>query len=142
MSHRERALFWLVLIEGIILLSALPAVVLPTDVMEHVHQAVGMGALPRAPLVEYLTRSASLLYALWGPLYLYLAFDLRRSLPLLRFLGLTKVLFGGGVMAIDLHVGMPWFWTIAEGPVIIAFGLGQFLLARKELANSAEKAAP
>lgn len=132
-SRAERALLWLVRIEAVVLLAAVPAVVLPTPWMATVHDAVGLGELPRAPIVEYLTRSASWVYASWGFFYAYAAFDVRPYLRLLRYLAVTKGLFGLGMLALDGWVGMPTMWTAVEGPGIFAVALAQYLLAARAL---------
>ena len=130
MARAAQALFWLVLAEGAILLLALPAVFLPTEWMDATHRALGLGDLPRAPIVQYLTRSASLLYALWGAFHLYVAFDVRRYLALLRFLALAKIAFGVGMTTLDVWAGLPAYWAAAEGPGIIVFAAAQYFLAR------------
>ena len=52
MGRAERALVWLMRAEAVVLLCALPAVVMPTGWMEAIHRGLGMGDLPRSPLVE------------------------------------------------------------------------------------------
>lgn len=109
------------------LISAAVAVVLPGQWMVEIHRALGMGELPRTPLVEYLTRSLSGLYALWGPVYWHLSSEVSRQMRLIRLLAWLKIFFGLVLMAIDLAVGMPLFWLICEGPVVI--GLSVLTLA-------------
>jgi hypothetical protein len=46
------------------------------------------------------------------------------------YLGAMNVLFGICVVFIDLHAGMPLFWTLGEGPPIIAFGAIVLYLSR------------
>jgi hypothetical protein len=134
-GRAERALLWLVRVEAVVLLAAVPAVVLPTSWMATVHDAVGLGELPRAPIVEYLTRSASWVYASWGFFYAYAGFDVRPYLRLLRYLAVTKALFGLGVLALDGWVGMPTVWTAVEGPGIFAVALAQYVLAARALSQ-------
>lgn len=114
-----------------VLLLALPAVVLPHSWMNAVHEAMGLGTLPDGPLVGYLTRSASALYASLGLLYLYLSFDPRRWLDLIVVLAWIKVGFGTTVLLIDLLEGMPWYWTAAEGPFILLHSALALLLVAK-----------
>src|SRR5262249_61889667 len=71
MAPVERALALLLRLEGAVLLLALPFVFLPTAWMAAAHVWLGLGPFPDSPLTEYLTRSLSGLYALWGPLYLF-----------------------------------------------------------------------
>lgn len=95
--------------------------------MVEIHRALGMGELPRTPLVEYLTRSLSGLYALWGPVYWHVSSEVSQQVRLIRLLAWLKILFGLVLIAIDLSVGMPLFWLICEGPVVI--GLSVLTLA-------------
>jgi hypothetical protein len=39
------------------------------------------------------------------------------------FIALMNVAFGLIVTAIDVHAGMPAWWTLGEGPPIVAFGI-------------------
>lgn len=116
--------------EAAILLSALVAVLMPTSWMEQLHGALELGALPHSTIVEYLTRSISLVYASWAPLHIYLARDVRRHADLIAFLAWVKVVFGVGLLALDLTLKMPAFWTICEGPLIIGLSLLVVRLAR------------
>ena len=67
------------------------------------HASLGLGPMPQGPLVGYLIRSASALYALHGALALFLSFDVRRYWRVITFLaapmriGTTLV----GIMLLD-----------------------------------------
>src|SRR4051794_162037 len=102
----RRALTIVLAVEGAVLLLALPAAFLPTDWMDAVHRAMGLGELPRAPLVEYLTRSVSALYASCGLAILFLLTDLPRYLPLVRLIAWLHVVVGAGLAVLDVAVGM------------------------------------
>ena len=57
-------------------------VVAPGDWMRGIHRELGMGEMPDAPVVWYLARSESALYAVLGGLFWVLASDPRRyALP-------------------------------------------------------------
>jgi hypothetical protein len=113
------------------MLTALGAVVMPYDWMNAIHQKQGLGELPHVPIVGYLTRSISALYALQGALLVFVANDLRRYLPVVRFLALAGAVFGAMMLAIDWGVGMPLPWTIGEGPwVILLSGVILWLAGR------------
>ena len=132
-KRRERARRWLVGIlwfEALVLLSALVAVFLPHSLMSDIHAEMGLGVLPESPIVSYLTRTLSALYATYGPLYLFLARDISRHIDVIRFLAWTKVLFGVFLLAVDLSVGMPTFWTVCEGPLIALLSAATLALAR------------
>lgn len=140
MSSAERGLVWLLRVEAVVLLAALPAVVMPTGWMQEIHGGLGMGELPRSPLVEYLTRSLSLLYATWGPVLFVLATDVRRHLPVIVVVSWVRLLFGLGLLLLDLWVGMPLVWKAAEGPIVVALSLlGLGLVWRVGRENGAER---
>jgi hypothetical protein len=136
MARTERILtLYLRLMAGVLLL-ALPTALLPFEWMDAAHRALGMGELPRAPLIGYLTRSLSLLYGFHGVLLFYLSLDVRRHLALLRFFAALSIAFGVALFVVDLAQGMPWFWTAAEGPSIVAaYGLLLYLLHRAEVSS-------
>ena len=75
-----------------------------------------MGELPDAPIIGYLTRSLSLMYAMHGAVLLFLSGDVRRFLPVVKFVAALTILLGLWLIALDVVVGMPWFWTVCEGP--------------------------
>jgi len=131
MRNPERLLVWLLRLFGASTLTALGAVFMPHDWMNLIHQRLGMGELPHLPIVGYLTRSISALYALHGALLIFLSVDVRRYLPLVRFLGAASVVMGVLLLGLDLAVGMPVFWTVAEGPPVVALGLVILVLARR-----------
>ncbi len=119
MNRNERILVWLLRITGLIMLTALGAVVMPYGWMNVIHQQQGLGELPHVPIVGYLTRSISALYALHGALLVFVSNDLRRYLSVVRFIALAGVVFRAMMLAIDWAVGVPVLWTIGEGPWVI-----------------------
>ena len=127
--NAEKLLVWLLRLSGVMLLFALPASFLSNAQMDAIHRATGLGQLPSAPIVEYLTRSASWLYAFHGLLLLLISRDLPRYLSLVRFLAILSVIFGAGMIGLDVFAAMPLPWIIGEGPFIIALGLAFLLLA-------------
>jgi hypothetical protein len=122
MNRNEKILIWLLRVSGAVMLMALGAVVMPYEWMNLIHQKQGLGELPHVPIVGYLTRSASALYAFHGALLLFIATDVRRYLPILRFLAMAGIVFGAVMLGIDSHVGMPVAWTVGEGLSVILFG--------------------
>lgn len=84
-------LAWLLRLIGASLLLALPAVVLPPSTMDAIHRdALQLGPLPDAVIVQYLSRTASLLYAMHGALMVYVSFDVPRYRPLIVVLGVLN----------------------------------------------------
>ncbi len=107
---------------GVLDLGALGAVFLPPRWMAAAHAWLGLGALPQGPLVGYLARSASFLYALHGALVLFLSFDTRRYRHVITFLAAAALVHGAVMMGIDLAEGMPLWWRAFEGPGFAATG--------------------
>jgi hypothetical protein len=119
MNRDERILVWLLRLLGVVMVTALGAVVMPFEWMNVIHRQMGMGDLPQVPIVGYLTRSISALYAIHGVLLIFLAGDVRRYLPVVRFLAVVGAAFGGVMLGIDCAVGMPLPWTLGEGPFVV-----------------------
>jgi hypothetical protein len=120
---RTRVLAALLRLAGIIIASAFLAMFLPVEWMASSHRALGLGEFPRAAVVDYLTRSIAALYGFHGVLLLILSTDPVRYRSLVWYVAVMNVLFGLMILAIDVHAGMPRFWTLGEGPPIVAFGL-------------------
>ena len=108
--------------EGTVSLLALGAVVMPFSWMDAAHQWLGLGRLPDQPVVGYLARSVSALYALVGGLLWALSFDLQRNRPTLCFLGVSIVIFGAMLFGIDWVAGLPVWWRFWEGPIVMIIG--------------------
>jgi hypothetical protein len=96
---------------------------MPVEWMASTHRWLGLGEFPRAPVVQYLARSISALYGFHGVLLLIVSTDTRKYRTLVWYAAAMNMIFGAMIVAIDLHAGMPLFWTLGEGPPIIAFGL-------------------
>jgi hypothetical protein len=122
MPRTEQALILLLRIGGVVTLSALGAVVMPYAWMDAIHRSLGLGDLPDAPIVGYLTRSLSGMYAMHGALLLLLSGDVRRYLPAIRLMSLLCIAFGAGTLVLDIYVGLPPIWTASEGPSVVVLG--------------------
>ena len=98
MAMADKALVVLLRFVGVSALFALVAVFMPVSWMAATHRWLGLGEMPTGPVVEYLARSLSAFYAVYGALCLVVAADLGRYRPLVRFLGmafaLMSVVFG------------------------------------------------
>jgi hypothetical protein len=129
-TKSDKALVLLLRIVGGPAVFALVAVVMPTSWMAATHRWLGLGEMPTGPVVEYLARSLSAFYAVMGALCLVLAADLERYRPLVRFLGVAFALMSVVLLGVDLAAGMPWWWTVSEGPGGVVFGTLLFVLAR------------
>lgn len=130
----RRAERWVVaslIVFGSLDLVALAAVFLPWSWMNAVHQTTGLGELPQEPVVGYLARTASLLYALHGAVILFVACDVRRYWPLVRFLAAAAVVHGGFLVYIDVLESLPGWWQFTEGFCIAATGGMVWLLSAR-----------
>jgi peptidoglycan/LPS O-acetylase OafA/YrhL len=70
----------------------------------------------------YLTRSLSAMYAVHGALVFFVSLDARRYLPVVKCLAALGIVFGFGMVVLDVSVGMPLPWVLCEGPFIIILG--------------------
>ena len=122
-SKAERHLSLLLRAIGCLDLVALLAVVMPRHAMEVIHQWAGLGPLPSAPIVGYLARSASALYALHGAIIVFVSFDVARYQRLIRFMALAALVHGAVILGIDLAEGLPPLWRYGEGPAFAASGV-------------------
>jgi len=114
---------WFLRLIGTASLLAILFVPAPYACMNSIHRLLGMGVLPDAPVVGYLARSTSGFYALLGGLLWVVSFDLARYRRILWYLGVSFVLFGLSLAAIDSIEGLPLFWRVAEGPIDAGFGV-------------------
>ena len=121
--NEGRLLQILLRVGGIIMLLATFAIFMPVSWMASSHDWLGMGEFPESPLVDYLTRSISFLYAVHGGLLLLVSSNLQRYRPILLYLGIATAVGGLLLTGIDLHAGMPTWWTATEGPPVALIGI-------------------
>ena len=126
-----QALSWLLILMGGLAMLAVVPMVMPTAWIEAVNDSMGLGPFHRSPLMEYLTRSLSAVYALVGTLTLYLGLNVRRYLPLIVVVGWLTVALGVTLTGIDFAAGMPASWSWGEGPPTIVIGWVFVWLARR-----------
>ena len=122
MTRSEKALVVVLRFGGVLLLTAVIPAVMPFAWMDQIHRQLGMGELPEMPITGYLTRSLSAFYALHGVVVLFVSLDVRRYLPVVMCLAAVCVVFGAGMLVLDVWVGMPLPWVLGEGPSVIVFG--------------------
>jgi hypothetical protein len=125
----ERLLILVLRIVGSVALLAIPWIMLPYSVMNGIHEGLGMGRLPDAPIVGYLARSTSFFYALLGGLLWIASLDLSRHRVILCFIGLAAMLLGITLYAVDFTEGMPLWWSMAEGTINVLFGATVVMLS-------------
>lgn len=132
-SRLEWLVTWLLRLMGGVVVLALVPVFFPPGWMQYWHQRMGMGDVPNQPVFWFLARSLSLLYFAHGVMVLALSTDVRRYWPLVRLLGWLNVALGAILLGIDWAAPMPWWWTLAEGPGIIAGGVLLLALTRADV---------
>lgn len=128
---RNRFLTLFLRVVGTVAGTAAFCAVMPLTWMDAVHRAFGMGALPPQPIVAYLARSASALYALLGGLFWMLSCDVVRYRPVIRWLGRAAIVLGLLLLWIDSTAGLPRLWQLAEGPANILLGAIILIAARQ-----------
>jgi hypothetical protein len=139
----ERALVILLRVSGLVLLTALFTAVMPFTWMDEIHRRLGLGELPDLPIMGYLTRSLSAMYALHGALVFFVSLDVRRYLPVVKCVFVLGILFGFGMLVLDQAVGMPRRWAYCEGPsIIILSGILLSLASRVPQALSDPRQSP
>lgn len=131
LSSTERLLRLLLRVSGVVLMLALPAALMPTSWMRSANDLLLTDPLPATPLVEYLTRSLSGLYASLGLVTWMLASDVRRYAPIIAWKSIAGMLFAVGLIVLDTAIGLPWYWTLVEGPGVFALCLAGWVLARR-----------
>lgn len=124
-------LTWMLRLVGGMLVCALIPMLFPLSWMSSINDLLGLSSFHTSPLVSYLTRSVSALYAMHGALAILLSTDLKRYQPIIvGYFGFDAI-FGLIVTAIDWEAGLPWYWTLCEGPPVFVFSLIGVLLARR-----------
>ena len=116
-------LVFLLRLSGTFTSLAFLAMLLPVDWMDSIHRSMGLGELPRAPVVDYLARSVAALYGFHGALLLLISTDPVKYRTIVWFVAILNIVFGVMLVVIDLHAGMPMSWTVFEGPSLVVFGI-------------------
>ncbi len=124
----NRLLRLLLRANGVAMLLALIPAAVPASWLADAHQRLGLGPFPPGPVVVYLARSVSLLYALLGGLLLLLANDLVRYRPAIAYVAWALIALGAAVTLVGCTTGLPLWWTAAEGPITIADGIAVLVL--------------
>jgi hypothetical protein len=107
------------------------AIFLPTAWMAAIHRWLGLGEFPDTAITQYLARSVSAFYAMFGGLIILASLDVRRFGPVITYLAVVFMAFGVVITGVDLMAKMPMYWTLAEGPPTFVIGLMILLLNRR-----------
>jgi hypothetical protein len=95
----------------------------PVGWMDAVHDRfLGLGPLPPGPIVEYLARHLSALYAVHGAMIVGISLDLSRYRPLAVILGWGHVVLGFILGWTDWSAGFSWVWALGEGTLVSCCG--------------------
>ncbi len=127
----HRALIILLRVGGVLCCTAIFVCVMPTTWIVATHRWLGLGDFPDAPITQYLARSISALYAIFGGLAIVISIDVQRYAPIIRFFAYVTIAFGVLIFGIDSMAGMPSDWTLFEGPPTFILGIVILLLARR-----------
>jgi len=73
--------------------------------------------------VDYLARSVAAFYGFHGVLLFVISTDVVRYRPLVWYVAAMNVVFGVMLLAIDIHAGLPAYWTAFEGPPVVVIGM-------------------
>ena len=104
---------------------------MPTAWIADAHRWIGLGDFPDAPITQYLARSISVLYAIFGVLTILVSTDVLRYAPIIRFLTYVTLAFAVLITGIDWMAGLPTYWTLLEGPPTFILGIVILLLVRR-----------
>jgi hypothetical protein len=129
-DRSQRAIVALLRLGGVITFSAFFTILLPVESMASTHRWLGLGELPRSPIVDYLARSVAALYGCHGCLLLLVSTDPVRYRAIVWLIAVMNIVLGMIMLGIDLHAGLPLWWTAFEGPPIVALGIVLAVLNR------------
>ena len=100
----ENILKLILRLSGALLVLAFIAVFLPYEIMNVLHNQMGLGKLPQIPIVDYLARSVSLFYGIHGVFVIYISFNIRHYVKFLKLLCILGFIFGVTIFFIDLFL--------------------------------------
>jgi len=127
---------------GVLFLLALVGAALPESWMKAVYEWGGLGPWPGGALLVYLARAVAILYGFYGLLALYLSFDVRRYLPLIRFMAIVGFPFAPVMFVVIWAAGLPTVWAVSEPMSIVVISALWYVASRPAgLANAAEPGA-
>ena len=121
---------WVLRLTGATEILAFISVVMPRSWMEVSHSWLGLGEMPRGPLIMFMIRQASYAYGMHGVSLWLMATDVRRYQPLIVFNAISFL--GAAVVfaVIDYTAGMPFWWTVVDAVGCASFGVAVLILNR------------
>jgi len=133
MTTVEKLLKLVLYVGGATCASAIVAVFMPRNWMELGHRWLVGADFPAQPVAEYLARSCSALYALYGGVLILAAGNVRRYAPLITYAALAMA---GTSAALLVMGGMPLYWRI--GDMVSAGGMCVALLVLQGLLRASD----
>ena len=130
-ANAERILVILLRIIAVAASLAVVPVFMPHAWMDACHHWLGLGTLPETPIIVYLTRSLSAMYAFHAGLLWIVSRDVRRYAAIITYVAMALMVFGAVMLWIDIRAGLPWFWIAGEGPFTFGMGLAILVLQRR-----------
>ncbi|MEM9942325.1 MAG: hypothetical protein AAF939_12240 [Planctomycetota bacterium] len=122
-SWYGKAIYWVLVIIGVGLMTAFIPIFFPVSLMAWIHGILGLGEFPDRPITAYLARSTSLMYGIHGTLIFVATFDLKRYWPLVPVFGWLHIATGLTILGVDLSAPMPWYWIAGEGIPVASGGV-------------------
>ena len=129
--NSQRLLSWLLRLAGSVEILAFFAVVMPRSWMELSHAWLGLGEMPRGPIIMFMIRQASYTYGIHGVSLWVVASDVARFRTLVLLNGIAYLLAAPVFFLIDFTSAMPWFWTLADTLGCGVLGISVLLLTSK-----------
>ncbi|MGB0596819.1 MAG: hypothetical protein ACPGLY_09020 [Rubripirellula sp.] len=127
-NHKDWYLIRVLQAVGSISLLAFAAAVMPMQWIVETGQWLGFDPFPDSPLTFYLARNLSLLYGYIGALLLLVSWDLDRYRPLVWYIAVGTMSFGGLQVVVDSMSAMPTWWTLGESVSTFLGGVLLYLL--------------
>jgi len=121
MARRNLVVF--LRIYGTVCALAIIAVFMPRQWMAVAHAFIGLGDFPPGPIVEYLARSTSAFYALFGVLMWHMSYAPARYAQLIAAIGWIGVFSAPLMLVMDTRLHMPPRWQLGEGPIVLIISL-------------------
>ena len=133
--NSQRLLSWLLRLAGSVEILAFFAVVMPRSWMEVSHARLGLGEMPRGPIIMFMTRQASYTYGIHGVSLWVVASDVGRFRTLVLLNGIAYLLAAPVFFLIDFTSAMPWWWTVSDTLGCAFFGSALLWLNQRGLQN-------
>jgi len=136
----ERFLKILLRVVGVVAALGALAVFMPTAWMARCHEWLGLGKFPEGAIVEYLARSLSAFYAMFGGLLILVSQDPKRYASVITYVAVMSLVFGVAITVIDVVIGLPLYWTLAEAASLFPLSIIILVLQRNIRSSRADKA--